>query len=365
MKIECSKEKLQAAITQASRVAGKNTNLPVLGCLLLDATKQGLLIRATNLELGIEVRVPVKVVKEGVVAIPADAIAQLASNLYGGGSVSLELKDGHLSVAAGKSRALIKAVPHEDFPTLPKPSDTSFQIKTSNFAEGLRSVWYCASAASVKPELSSVLLQAGNDTLTFVATDSFRLGEKKIFLKGLPECDSMLIPLRNVPEIIKALDAHGGEATVCFGKHQLSFLLGETYLTSRLIEGSFPDYRQIIPKKSTTEAVLLKQDLANAFKLANIFSDQFHQVKLTLSPVKKSFAISSRSADIGESENSLDAALSGEEVSLGFNYRYIADCFQSIHSDSVKLQFSGVGKALLVSGISDPSFVYLVMPMNR
>ncbi len=301
MKIECSKEKLQVAIAQASRVAGKNTNLPVLGCVLLSVTKQGLSIRATNLELGIEIRVPVKVVKEGVVAIPAEAIAQLTSNLYGSGSVSLELKDGHLSVVAGKSTALVKAVPHEDFPTLPKPGEVSFQIKASHFAEGLRSVWYCASTASVKPELSSVFLQATNGTMMFVATDSFRLGEKKIFLKGLPECDSMLIPLRNVPEIIKALDAHGGEAVVYFGKHQLSFLLGETYLTSRLIEGSFPDYRQIIPKKSTTEAILLKQDLANAFKLANIFSDQFHQVKLALSPARKAFTISSRSAEVGES----------------------------------------------------------------
>jgi len=366
MKIESSQEKLQSAILQAARIAGKNTNLPVLGCVLLEATKKGLLVRATNLELGIEVRVPVKVIEEGVAAVPADAIGSLIASLYGGSSVLIERRENQLSVVSGKSRSLVKTIPHEDFPTLPKPpQEISVTLKASQLSEGFRSVWYCASVGSVKPELGSVLIQGTKGSLIFTATDSFRLGEKTIPVRGAPEFGQTLVPLRNVPELIKLLDTHEGEITLVLDKHQLSFTVGSAYVTSRLIEGSFPDYRQLIPKKSTTEAILLKQDLANAFKLSNIFSDQSHQVKFSITPAKKSFVLSSRNADVGESEDSLPAALSGEELAVSFNARYIAESLQSIHSDSVELKFSGLGKPLLISGVSDPSFLYLVMPMNR
>jgi DNA polymerase III subunit beta len=366
MKVEIVQDKMQSAVARASRIAGRNTNLPVLSCILLVANKQGLLIRATNLELGIEILLPAKVTEEGTVAVPADVLNGLVGNLPAGRAVSLELKDGHLSVLSGKNKATVKAFPHEDFPTLPRPSDAAkFTTKASSFAEGLRSVWYCASSGSVKPELSSILVYVSGGSLVFAATDSFRLGEKKVSIRNIPEFDQILIPLRNSVELIKTFDAHPGEMTVEVGKHQLSFSLGDTYITSRLIEGSFPDYRQIIPKKTATEAVLLKQDLANTFKLANIFSDQFHQVKFSIDPAKRSFVLSSRNPDVGETSNALDATLSGEELEITFNYRYLADCFQSIPSDSVELRFSGLSKPLVIGGAADPSFLYLVMPMNR
>ena len=137
------------------------------------------------------------------------------------------------------------------------------------------------------------------------------------------------------------------------------------YLTSRVIDGSFPDYKQIVPKEFKTEVVVLKQDLLNALKLSNIFSDKFNQVNLLINPAKKIFELSSSNNDIGENKTYLDATLSGEEVQLGFNYKYFFDCFQSINSDSVSIRTNGAQKPIIVSGVSDNSFIYLIMPMNR
>jgi DNA polymerase-3 subunit beta len=152
---------------------------------------------------------------------------------------------------------------------------------------------------------------------------------------------------------------------VCFNKNQISFSSDNIYLTSRIIDGIFPDYRQIIPKDSTTDVVVLKQDLLNALKLTNIFSDKFNQVSLRISPKEKVFELSSSSNDIGENKTNLDAVLNGETVELGFNYKYFLDCFQSITTDSVSIKLSGASKPIVISPISDLSFTYLIMPMNR
>ena len=152
---------------------------------------------------------------------------------------------------------------------------------------------------------------------------------------------------------------------VCFNKNQISFSSDGSYLTSRVIDGVFPDYRQIVPKEFTTEVVVLKQDLLNALKLSNVFSDKFNQVDLLIKPKEKIFELSSKNTDIGENKTYLDAVMSGDSVELSFNYKYFYDCFQSISTDSVSVKLNESSKPLVIGGASDNSFTYLIMPMNR
>ena len=152
---------------------------------------------------------------------------------------------------------------------------------------------------------------------------------------------------------------------VCFNKNQISFSGENIYLTSRVIDGIFPDYRQIIPKGSETEAIILKQDLLNALKLSNIFSDKFNQVNLLIKPKEKIFELSSQNNDVGENKTFLDAALTGDEVEVGFNYKYFLDCFQTINTDSISLKFNKSSRPIVISPVSDNTFTYLIMPMNR
>jgi len=137
------------------------------------------------------------------------------------------------------------------------------------------------------------------------------------------------------------------------------------YLTSRIIDGTFPDYKQIIPKETSSKAVLLKQDLINSLKTSLIFSDNFNQLTLKLSPKNKSFNIESKNSNIGESTHSVEAVLEGEDISINVNHRYFTDCFQSINTDSIALSFSGQAKPIITQGVGDTSFLYLVMPMNQ
>jgi DNA polymerase-3 subunit beta len=137
-------------------------------------------------------------------------------------------------------------------------------------------------------------------------------------------------------------------------------------VVSRVIDGVFPDYRQIIPKGYATEAVVLKQDLLNALKISNIFSDKFNQIHLTIDPKGKIFQIQTKNSDVGENVTNVDAALTGDKVEINFNYRYISDCFQSIDADSVSLQFGGMNRPMVIRPVSgDQTFMYLAMPMNR
>ena len=174
-----------------------------------------------------------------------------------------------------------------------------------------------------------------------------------------------MIPFKNIPEILRVLGETDEEARVCFNKNQISFSFDGVYLTSRVIDGAFPDYRQIIPKEYETSAVVLKQDLLNALKLSNIFSDKFNQINLEIYPKEKKFELSSANSDVGENRTALDAALEGEKAELSFNYKYFLDCFQSLSTDSVSIKVKDSSRPMLVSGVSDTSFLYLIMPMNR
>ena len=365
MKTECSVEKIKNAVSQVERITGKNLTLPILNTILLTASEKSLKLKSTNLNLGIEIEISAKTEKRGVLAVSGSVLNSVFVNISQNENVHLEEKDGNLLIKTKKSQIKLKCVPHDDFPTIPTVSGTSFEIESKKLVEGIKSVFYSSSVSDIKPEISSVFMYTNNDNLIFVSTDSFRLAEKKVKIKGLEEIPGILIPFKNTGEILKIFGEIPGVLKVCFNKNQISFSSDNIYLTSRIIDGIFPDYRQIIPKDLLTEVVVLKQDLLNALKLSNVFSDKFNQVNLRILPKEKIFELSSMNNDIGENRTYLDAVLNGENIELSFNYKYFLDCFQSITTDSVSIKLSGISKPIVVSPVSDLSFTYLIMPMNR
>lgn len=364
MKLECSIEKIKNAVSQVERITGKNLTLPILNSILLIASGKSLKLRSTNLSLGVEIEVPAKIEKEGTLAISGSVLNAIFSNISQNENVQLENKDGNLLIKTKKTQIKLKSQPHEDFPTIPMVNGTSFEIESKKLIDGIKAVYYSSSVSDIKPEISSVFMYTNNDNLVFVSTDSFRLAEKKIKTKGVPEILGILIPFKNISEILRIFGEIQDIIKVCFNKNQISFSSDNVYLTSRVIDGVFPDYRQIIPKDSATEVIVLKQDLLNALKISNIFSDKFNQVNLKISPKDKIFELSSANNDVGENKTYLDAVIKGENIELSFNYKYFLDCFQSITTDSVSIK-SGVSRPMVISPVSDTSFTYLIMPMNR
>ncbi len=365
MKIECIKEKLSAALSKAEKITNKNGTLPVLSCVMLETKNQNLIIRSTNLDSAFEIEIPAKNSIPGKVAVPGMIFSSFVSSLKEK-SVTLETKEGNLMITTDHYETTIKAFSHEDFPNIPKiEGQHSFSVPAKAFLKALRSVSYSASVSSVKPELASVYIYGDAGFLVFVSTDSFRLAEKRLKVKETKDMKPVVVPIKNVNDIVKIFDDNDEDIIISSEKNQISLSTKSIYFVSRLVDAPFPDYKEIIPKNFTTDATLLKQDLVDVLKSLSVFSDKFNQANVKINPLKKLFVLSSKANDIGESQSVVDAAVSGESIDMNFNHRYISECLQSIDSDALSLSFSGTTKPLVVRGVSDSSFTYLVMPMNR
>ncbi len=366
MKFECNQDKFKEAISLASRFTSRTHNLPILQTILLSAIGGEVVIRATNLECGVEVVVPAKVATEGVVAVSGSTLGGFVGNLFGEKSLVCRLDGNILRLESQKAKAALKTFSYDEFPSLPTvPAEKSFTLRGADFAKLIRAVGFCASVSGIKPELQSILLIGEASKVTAVATDSFRLAEKSVPAKKVSGFPPLLLPIKNAAELARILDAVAEDVEVYYDEHQLSLRSGGMYYTTRLIEGSFPNYKAVLPKSYTTEAVVLKEDLANAFKLIAVFADKFAQVHLATDPKGKTLTLMARNADIGENTVTLKASLEGDKAEMTFNGRYLADGLQGFAGESVRFGFSGVGKPLAMTGAGDSSYLYIVMPMNR
>ena len=369
MKLELRFQEFKKAIGLIERVAGKHMTLPVLSCLLFEIKKNFMVIKATNLDIGVEIMIPTKSDGETTIAVSATVISSFLSQISDyDGIVVLEIISENMVIQALRSRGVIKTVSYEDFPSIPGVTEGQEIILSPNvLIKGLRAVGYSASISSVKPELSSVYVYSEDGNLVFAATDSFRLAERKVRIDERLIIKEILIPFKNIADITRILETIKDKVSIRLSKNLISFeVKNKLKVVSRVIDGVFPDYRQIVPKGYMTEVVVLKHDLLNALKISNVFSDKFNQVHFTMDPKEKLFEIQTKNSDIGENKTAIDATITGEKVEINFNYKYIVDCFQSIDADSMTLQLSGMNRPMVIRPVSgDQNFMYLIMPMNR
>jgi DNA polymerase-3 subunit beta len=366
MNTVCTLQKIQEAVSIAERVVGKKESLPVLSCVLIEAKANTLYIRATNLESGVEVKLAADVKEEGICAVPVSVLSPTLKSIRSE-KITLELSAGNLTITSKHGTTTIKTIPPDEFPTIPKETaKVTHTIPVKTFIEGIQSVSYAASQSLIRPELASIYISYKSAKLTFVATDSFRLAEKQIQTSLSDEIPDTLIPVKNALELVHILGFVQDEnITFNFEESQISADAGHIYVVSRIIDATFPNYREIIPKSASTEATLLREDFQSVLKKARIFSYTSQQVGLHIYPSKKVFSVTARNSDVGETADTIDAALQGEDIDINFNLTYLSDCFQSLHSESITLECSGTGKPLIVRGVGDQSFLYLVMPLNK
>jgi DNA polymerase-3 subunit beta len=367
MHIEVEREKLLQQLELASRISTRHQTLPVLQCVLFDASGAGALsLRATNLELGFEAKISAEIKDGGILAVPATVLTQTVALLR---DKMLTLKnDGELLlVGTGKSRTVIKTIPHDEFPVIPQLVGKAQTLSGGLFVLGIKTAAFATSQSSIKPELGSVLIhQQKPQTLTFVATDSFRLVEKTVPQHAMVLEGSFLVPQRNALELARIAEITGEDPEMVVSENQLALRFPSgVYVTTRLTEASFPDYQQIIPKEFATTVTLLRGDVIHALKKTNIFTNTFLQVKVVIDPKMQTITFSSDSGDLGKTEEVIAASIEGDELSLSFNQRYLNDPLASFVDDSIVLRFAGIGRPMVMEGVSDKSLRYLVMPMNR
>lgn len=364
MEVTIPHAQLTHALELVGRISTKHVTLPVLQCVRLEAKGETITLQATNLEISIEVPMVGKVVEEGVVAIPAQIFLQ-SIQFISQKEVTLRTEEQVLQLETERTNTSIKTFPVDEFPNLHQLQGEELRIQGTTFAFGVKSVAFAASQTSIKPELGSVFIQQKKEqSLTFVATDSFRLMEKTVSQKGLVFEQSIMIPQKNAVELARTIDLVGEDPVFITDENQcaLRFPNG-VYVSSRLVTGSFPDYTQIIPKEFVTHVSVLKDDLVRSFKKTNIFLNKFRQVSLMITD--ESLTISSQNNEVGHTTDTVRAQVEGDELALNFNQQYIMDPLAHINDDSVRLSFAGIGRAMVMQGVTDKSLRYLVMPMNK
>lgn len=366
MKIKCLTYYLKDAFSLIDKISNKNISLPVLNSVLISSYKKELKLYATNLEIGLELKIPAKIEEEGKIVIPSKLIYGFLSNISSNENILLEEKNNNLVISTSNSSTIIKSYPIEDFPLISfiKDSKEFFNLPVKDFISGLNSVSYAASLSEIKPEIASVFIHSSKNTpLSFVATDSFRLA-RKTHPYNFPNPSSLLIPIRNVIEIIRIFENQEGDVKIFSHKNQIFLFTERIKFFSRLIEGNFPDYEEIIPKNFPTSVTLDRNLFSNNLKITGIFSGKLNEVKMEIIPEKKEVKIQTNNGDLGEYTAFLPAEIKGEKIKINFNHKYLNDCLRFIPSDKVVLKFSGENKPVFITDSKDNSFYYLVMPMK-
>lgn len=366
MIINLEKKEFSEAVARVSRFAERRSaTLPVLAGIAIVAGDDGIKLRATNLETGIDFKVSGTIKETGVVALPANTLREITNSFTGTGTITLEHTGDTVVISVPGGKSTLKTLPYEDFPTLPFPDapTAKFTLPGTILKSLVLTVSNFASPSTVRPELGSVLLSAEGGMIKAVATDSFRLAEKKITISGAVPPFSVLIPAKNANDVMQTLPDDDIEVLV--DDHQCAFSWKDGIITTRLVTIAYPDYVQIIPKGFAAEATLLRKDFEAVLKRTSVFSDSFQKIRLGFDVQANKIEFSARNSDVGETNETIPASIQGESIELSFNHRYLQAPLSLITTEQMSLSSAGIGRAMVIRGIGDASFLYLVMPMNQ
>lgn len=368
MKIICLQENLKEGLMRAEKIVGRNLMLPILSNVLLTAEKGKLKISATDLEIGIHTWVPAKTISEGSITVPAKLFSNFINNLPPK-QVEVEIKETMIHLTCEHIKASMNGLDAKDYPLIPKiKSSQSVEIKSQTLKHALLRTVFAAAVKETRPELSGVFMKCNEKEIKIAATDSFRLAEKVIFEKDFKSeiKSSSIIPLRTVHEVARIIDEKNETVKITPEQNQILFDLGETQLVSRLIEGEYPNYEQIIPKEFETQLALKKTDLMNAVKLVGLFSGKTNDIKFTARPDQKTLEIYSSQSETGEGTSVLALKKSiGKELTAVFNYRYVLDGLMNIQDEEIVFELNGEIKPGSLKGAHETDYLYLFMPIKN
>lgn len=371
MKLTILQENLKKGLSIISRITPKSLGLPILNNLLLNAEKNFLNIVATDLEIGIEFWTLAKIEKEGATTIPIKILNNFV-NLLPNKPIEIESENNDFIMRCGSYKTKIKTLSVDDFPIIPKiQQEKPIFIDCKLLCQSLAQVVDIAQLSSARPEISGVFFVFQKDFLKMVATDSFRLGEKKLALTGLSQGYSFIVPQKSIREIINIFSEMEGELKICTSPNQVLFeaKMSETdhpqvQLISRLIEGEYPNYEAIIPKDYKTLISLDKEEFLNQIKVASLFSGKINEVRLKIDPKKEGVEIFSQNPDLGEYQSFISAKIKGEKADVSFNHRFLIDGLLNIKGNDLDFEVNGEEGPALLRSTSDKNYIYIVMPIK-
>jgi DNA polymerase-3 subunit beta len=365
MKVSVLQENLANALVNSSRFASSHAQLPVLGNTMLLAKKTKLLVISTNLETSIAISIGAQIEEEGELTVPAKIITELVVNLPSE-TLKLESDKEQLKISSTHFNSNILGMNASDFPSVPQSigDKGSLNLPREVFLEGLSQVIFATSIDETRPILTGVLFIFEKDNLTMVATDGFRLSQKKISLKGVDKSEQIVFP-KNVLAEVSRLFPDEDLITFDFKKTERQVLFGSSdiVLSSRILEGEFPDFRRIIPKSTEIKIHVDREDLLRGVKLASVFARaSANIIKFKIN--KGDIEISAESKTSGRQKTKIDAKVEGGELEIAFNYRFLEELLHSIKGEEIKIEFSNSNSPGVFTDPKDPNFLHLIMPVK-
>jgi DNA polymerase III subunit beta len=367
MKLSTSRDNLFTALQSASRAASTRSTLPSLGGILLTAGGETLTLRATDMELGLTLSIgDVKVEREGTVLLPGRLLADVVRSLPDG-EVTLEQRaeQRDVELTAAGARFHLRTLAADEFPRLPEPDGEVAKIPATPLAETIERVARAASRDEVRPILTGVLVQAEGSTLTMVATDSYRLSVKHTELEGgtISEAIEANVPARALRELARIIGVEGAdEVEIAMSRNQALFRVGSMVLTSRLIEGQFPSWRQLVPESFEHEVRLPRLELLEVTR-------RISQLAQRNAPLRMAFAegeltVAAETPDIGDANEAMPAPYSGEPMEIAFNPQFLIEGIESVDGDEITVHLSSPLRPGLLRPVGREDFAYLVMPIR-
>lgn len=369
MKLTILQENLAKAVSTASRFASAKAQLPILGNILISSKKTKILVSSTNLEVSVSVAVGAKVEEEGEISVPAKVASELIDNLPHE-TLDISSEKEQLKVSTSGFSSTVLGINSSDFPKIPNTvnRESSISIPKNEIAKALSQVSFAASVDETRPVLTGVLFLFESNKLSLVATDGFRLSRKNLKVAHDGEVGSVIIPKMVLSELSRSGEGDEVLMEVKEKEKQIVFGIGDTVLASRLLEGEYPDFEKIIPKKAGVEILVDKEEFARAVKLSSVFArDGANIVKIKI--LKESLKISAESGNSGSQEAKVDAKITAAspelaEGEISFNFRFLEDFIHSVGGEEIKMEFSGPNAPGLFTDTSDASYLHLIMPVK-
>jgi DNA polymerase-3 subunit beta len=359
---------LSQALQIVSRAISTRSTLPILNNILLETTSEGLSLSATNLEIGIRKQVEAEVQEDGATTAPARLLTDFVSSLPDRElSIGLDKSTQTLNLRCGSFDTHIKCIEAEEFPPGPRPDEGDrLSIPLADMLAAIDQTQMAASTDEARPVLTGVLLHIDGGGQTLAATDGHRLAVRKLEAQGADAVEARLIvPARALAELGRALKGETGELEVIVSKarNQVFFRAGRSEVTSRLIDGTYPNYAQVIPSKSSTVINVPTSELTQTVRAVSLFARDSANV-IRIRAGNEGMVLSATTNEVGDSRAEVSAQVEGSEIQIAFNARYILDALSVIDRDSVQLQFDGPLSPGLIRPPDGDDYLYVIMPVR-
>lgn len=365
MDLEVLQENLNKALSITSRFVASRAQLPVLANILLKSDKTKLTLSATNLETSASISLGAKIKEEGELTIPAKNLFEIVNNLSQG-NIHLSSEKENLKISGSGFSAKISGMNSSDFPKVPQSikKEGVIDLSKTEFLNTLPQVSFAASSDETRPVLTGVYFLLSGKSLTLVSTDGFRLSKKTINLENSYKEIKTVIPKNVLMEAVRIGEENEGILLEIKEKEkQIVFGFDNLILSSRVLEGEFPDYEKIIPKGSSVKVRVDKEEILRAVKLASVFArDSANIVKIKI--MKDSIKLTAESSQVGNQETTVDAKIEGEGLEISFNYKFLEDFLKTIEGEEVLMEFNNSSSPGVFTDPKDTNFLHLIMPVK-